>query len=126
MGHMSRRAVLAGGVASVVLTRTARAASPIYLVRTTDRAEGIRRGLAAVGLFPVQSQVSQQMQWLGLNLQGLRLIVCLPEGARLAQKIETDRFRLFYIHEDVCCATSRRSRRWRASPGTEAPSLALV
>lgn len=51
MRQMSRRAVLAGGVASMVLTRTARgAASPVSLVRTTDRAEGIRRGLTALGL----------------------------------------------------------------------------
>ena len=51
MRHMSRREVLAGGVASMVLTRTARAAvSPVYLVRTTDRAEGIRRGLTALGV----------------------------------------------------------------------------
>ena len=51
MRHMSRREVLVAGVASVMLARTARAeSSPVYLVRTTDRAEGIRRGLTALGL----------------------------------------------------------------------------
>jgi uncharacterized protein (DUF362 family) len=35
----------------MVLARTARAAtSPVYLVHTTDRAEGLRRGLAALGM----------------------------------------------------------------------------
>jgi len=47
---MSRRELLTAGVATVVVTRTARAAtSPVYLVHTTDRAEGVRRGLAALG-----------------------------------------------------------------------------
>jgi uncharacterized protein (DUF362 family) len=48
---MSRREVLAGAAAGMVLARTARAAtSPVYLVRTTDRGVGIRRGLAALGV----------------------------------------------------------------------------
>jgi uncharacterized protein (DUF362 family) len=51
MRHMSRRALLKAGVATVVLARTARAAtSPVYLVHTADRAEGLRRGLTALGM----------------------------------------------------------------------------
>ena len=51
MRHLSRRELLKAGVATAVLARTARAAaSPVYLVRTTDRHEGIRRGLAALGM----------------------------------------------------------------------------
>ncbi len=53
MRQISRRELLKAGLATAVVTRTARAAaSPVYLVRTTDRAEGIRRGLAALGLPP--------------------------------------------------------------------------
>ena len=52
MDGISRRTLLKAGVAMAVTAGTARAAtSPIYLVRTTDRADGIRRGLAALG-FP--------------------------------------------------------------------------
>jgi len=51
MRRMSRRALLKAGVATLMLTRTARAAtSPVYLVHTTDRAEGVRRGLTALGV----------------------------------------------------------------------------
>ena len=51
MPGMSRRALLKAGVATVVLAGRARAAtSPVYLVHTTDRAEGVRRGLAALGV----------------------------------------------------------------------------
>jgi uncharacterized protein (DUF362 family) len=50
MHRISRRALLKAGVATLMLTRTARAAtSPVYLVHTTDRAEGLRRALAALG-----------------------------------------------------------------------------
>jgi uncharacterized protein (DUF362 family) len=50
MRQVSRRVLLKAGVASMVLAGTARAAtSPVYLVRTTDRADGIRRGLVALG-----------------------------------------------------------------------------
>ena len=48
---ISRREVLKAGVVTAVLTRTAKAAaSSVYLIRTTDRVEGIKRGLAALGL----------------------------------------------------------------------------
>jgi uncharacterized protein (DUF362 family) len=51
MLSLSRRELIKAGLATVVLARTARAAaSPVYIVRTTDRAEGIRRGLAALGM----------------------------------------------------------------------------
>ena len=51
MLSLSRRELIKAGLATAVLARTARAAtSPVYLVRTTDRAEGIRRGLAALGM----------------------------------------------------------------------------
>jgi uncharacterized protein (DUF362 family) len=51
MHHLTRRQLLKAGVATAVLARSARAAaSPVYLVRTTDREEGIRRGLAVLGL----------------------------------------------------------------------------
>jgi uncharacterized protein (DUF362 family) len=50
MRHLTRRELLKAGVATAVLARTARAAtSPVYLIRTTNREEGIRRGLAALG-----------------------------------------------------------------------------
>jgi len=50
MGSISRRTLLKAGVAMAMTAGTARAAtSPVYLVRTTDRAEGIRRGLATLG-----------------------------------------------------------------------------
>lgn len=49
MHRLTRRELLKAGVATAVLARSARAAtSPVYLVRTLDRAEGIRRGLAAL------------------------------------------------------------------------------
>ena len=51
MFSLSRRELIKAGLATAVLARTARAAaSPVYIVRTTDRAEGIRRGLAALGM----------------------------------------------------------------------------
>ena len=51
MFSVSRRELIKAGLATAVLARTARAAaSPVYIVRTTDRAEGIRRGLAALGM----------------------------------------------------------------------------
>jgi uncharacterized protein (DUF362 family) len=50
MRRLSRRELLKAGVATAILARTARAStSPVYLVRTTNREEGIRRGLAALG-----------------------------------------------------------------------------
>ena len=53
MVHVSRRGLLKAGLATAILVRPTRAAtSPVYLIRTTDRAEGIRRGLAALGLPP--------------------------------------------------------------------------
>ena len=56
MRQYSRRDLLKAGVATVILARTARAAaSPVYVIRTTDRAEGIRRGLAALGFPPVRA-----------------------------------------------------------------------
>ncbi len=52
MPGFTRRQLLAGGAAVALTPRVARAAvSPVFLVRTTDRAEGIRRGIAALG-FP--------------------------------------------------------------------------
>ncbi len=51
MPHLSRRELIKAGVATAILARTARAAaSPVYIVRTADRADGIRRGLTALGL----------------------------------------------------------------------------
>jgi uncharacterized protein (DUF362 family) len=51
MRHLSRRELLKASLAAAVLTRTARAAtSAVYLIRTPSREEGIRRGLAALGL----------------------------------------------------------------------------
>jgi len=51
MRRISRRELLKAGLATAVVARTARAAtSPIYLIHTTDRAEGIRGGLAKLGL----------------------------------------------------------------------------
>lgn len=51
MGGISRRGLLAGGLAVVLTPRRARAsASPVFLVRTTDRAAAIRRGMAALGV----------------------------------------------------------------------------
>ena len=53
MSSVSRRDLIKAGLATAVLARTARAAaSPVYIVRTTDRADGIRRGLAALGMAP--------------------------------------------------------------------------
>ncbi|MBI4572774.1 MAG: DUF362 domain-containing protein [candidate division NC10 bacterium] len=53
MLRVTRRELLKAGLATAVLARSARAAvaTPVYLMRTKDRAEGVRRGLAAVG-FP--------------------------------------------------------------------------
>ncbi len=57
MRHLSRRELLKAGVATAILARTARAAaSPVYLVHTTDRAEAIRRGIAALGLPAVRGK----------------------------------------------------------------------
>jgi len=57
MSALSRRELLAGGVGMAVLAPPVRAAtSTLYLVRTTDRAEGIRRGLALLGLPPLQGR----------------------------------------------------------------------
>jgi uncharacterized protein (DUF362 family) len=57
MRHLTRRELLMAGVATAVLARTARAAtSPVYLIRTTNRDEGIRRGLAALGLPPTRGK----------------------------------------------------------------------
>jgi len=51
MRKIARREILKAGVETAVLARTARAAaSPVYLIRTTNRVEGIMRGLAALGL----------------------------------------------------------------------------
>ncbi len=51
MRGFTRREVLKMSAATALIARTARAAtSPVYLVHTTDRAEGIRRGLAALGM----------------------------------------------------------------------------
>jgi uncharacterized protein (DUF362 family) len=51
MRHLSRRELLKAGVATAVFTRTARAAaSPVFLIHGTNREEGIRRGLVALGL----------------------------------------------------------------------------
>jgi uncharacterized protein (DUF362 family) len=51
MRNLSRRELLKAGVAATVLARPARAvASPVYLVHTLDRQDGIRRGLAALGM----------------------------------------------------------------------------
>ncbi len=51
MRYFSRREFLKAGVATAVVARTARAAaSSVYLIHTTDRAEAIRRGIAALGL----------------------------------------------------------------------------
>ncbi len=50
LNQISRRTLLKGGVAMAMTAGTARAAaSPIFLVHTNDRAEGLRRGLAALG-----------------------------------------------------------------------------
>jgi uncharacterized protein (DUF362 family) len=57
MRHLSRRELLKAGVATAVLARSARAAtSPVYLIRSTNREEGIRRGLAALGLPQAQGK----------------------------------------------------------------------
>ena len=57
MHRLTRRELLKAGVATAILARTARAAtSPVFVIRTTDRAEGIRRGLAALGLPAVQGK----------------------------------------------------------------------
>jgi uncharacterized protein (DUF362 family) len=51
MRHLTRRELLKAGVAATVLAGGARAAtSPVYLIRTTNREEGIRRGMAVLGL----------------------------------------------------------------------------
>ncbi|RPI11278.1 MAG: DUF362 domain-containing protein [Zetaproteobacteria bacterium] len=51
MTGISRRTLLKAGAVMAMTAGTARAAaSPVYLVRTTDRAEGIRRGLTTLGL----------------------------------------------------------------------------
>ena len=57
MGGISRRTLLKAGVAMAITAGTARAATaPVYVVRTADRAEGIRRGLAALGVPAVRGK----------------------------------------------------------------------
>src|SRR5512136_717244 len=57
MGGISRRTLLKVGVAMAMTAGTARAAtSPVFLVRTIDRAEGIRRGLATLGVPAVRGK----------------------------------------------------------------------
>jgi uncharacterized protein (DUF362 family) len=57
MAGISRRTLLKAGVVMAMTAGTARAAaSPVYLVRTTDRADGIRRGLATLGLPAVRGK----------------------------------------------------------------------
>lgn len=57
MGGISRRIFLKAGAAMAITAGTARAAaSPVYLVRTTDRTDGIRRGLATLGLPAVRGK----------------------------------------------------------------------
>lgn len=57
MDGISRRTLLKAGVAMAITAGTARAATaPVYVVRTADRAEGIRRGLAALGLPAVRGK----------------------------------------------------------------------
>ena len=57
MRHLTRRELLKAGVATAVLARTARAAtSSVYLIHTTNREEGIRRGLASLGLSGVKGR----------------------------------------------------------------------
>ena len=57
MRHFSRRELLKAGVATALLARTARAAtSPVYLIHTVNREDGIRRGLAALGLPAAQGK----------------------------------------------------------------------
>ena len=57
MLSVSRRELIKVGLATAVLARSARAAaSAVYLVRTTDRGEGIRRGLTALGLPPAKGK----------------------------------------------------------------------
>ena len=57
MGRITRRAFLHAGVAMTMTAGTARAAaSPVFLVQTTDRADGIRRGLQALGMPTVRGK----------------------------------------------------------------------
>jgi uncharacterized protein (DUF362 family) len=57
MEGITRRTLLTAGLAMAMTAQTARAAtSSVYLVRTTDRADGIRRGLAALGLEAVRGK----------------------------------------------------------------------
>ena len=50
-GRISRRTLLKAGLFMAMTPGAAKAApSPVFLVRTTDRAAGIRRGLAALGM----------------------------------------------------------------------------
>jgi len=57
MDGISRRTLLKAGVAMAMTAGTARAAtSPVFLVRTTDRVDGIRRGLAILGLPAVRGK----------------------------------------------------------------------
>ena len=57
MRNLTRRELLKTGAATVVLARTARAAtSAVYLVRTTNREEGVRRGFAALGWPPIKGK----------------------------------------------------------------------
>jgi uncharacterized protein (DUF362 family) len=51
MERISRRGLLAGGLAVALMSRAARGAgSPVFLARTADRAAAIRRGMAALGV----------------------------------------------------------------------------
>ena len=68
MMSISRRTVLKTGVVMAMMTGAAKAAaSPTYLVRTTDRADGLRRGLAALGV-PAASAVSGKRVAIKPNL----------------------------------------------------------
>ena len=98
MGQLSRRALLKAGLAIPVMARTAwAAASPVYLIRTTDRAEGIRRGLRMHGgnatisrgrVFE-QEQIARAVQ-LGLGARGpeqIDLVSEDPESRKLAERV---------------------------------------
>ncbi len=80
------------------MARTARAAaSAVYLVRTTDRVEGIRRGLRMHGgnatisrgrVFE-QEQIARAVQ-LGLGSRGpeqIDLVTGDPESKKLAERV---------------------------------------
>ena len=56
MGLSRRTFLQAGAVVPMTLAGARTASSPVYLVRTTDRAEGIRRGFAALGMPSLRDQ----------------------------------------------------------------------